>query len=220
MQAVERQGRIFVHCSLLFPVTLAPGLMRQALFVIVRTPQDSPTTCIWAMAVDVDQSGASAVTSQLNNPDRPKLTLRMWTIVAFELFSCQEWSKNTDYLETKTVWGTRTYVHSEAGIRKDLGVGIFARRVAVELHLAAVELDGVQGRPVQLVVAAQSRRLTPSDCRRFHQQIYITQRRLTEIWKGEAETYSNGCGVIRVLVQRYTGKNRSQVVISLWNVGI
>lgn len=47
-----------------------------------------PTTCIIPVAVAVEKSGASAVTSQEKLPDKPKPTLRMSTCVAFELVTC------------------------------------------------------------------------------------------------------------------------------------
>lgn len=48
-----------------------------------------PTTCIWAYAVAVENSGASAVTSQEKFPESEKFTLRITTCVAFETFSCK-----------------------------------------------------------------------------------------------------------------------------------
>jgi len=125
----------------------------------------------------------------------------MSTMVAFEPFSCGENWKNTQPVpsnnELRTPLRAATYVHSDAGELKDLGVGILARCVAVEFHLAAIELNGVQGCLFQLVIAPQGHRLTPSNRRWLHQQIHVTQRRLPEIWKA-GEIHYSGCGVITV----------------------
>lgn len=125
----------------------------------------------------------------------------MSTVVAFEPFSCGKIRKYRAHSNPSNnkpnSEKTATYVHSDAGELKDLGGRILAWCVAVEFHLAAVKLNGIQGRLHQLVIAPQGHRLTPSHRRRLHQQIYVTQRGLAKICKG-VEIYSKGCSAMKV----------------------
>lgn len=77
-----------------------------------------------------------------------------------------------------------TYVHFDAGVLKDLRVGILARREAVKLQLATIKLNRIERCPIQLILAAQHHRLAATHCRRLYEQVDIAQRRLGGIWKG------------------------------------
>lgn len=76
-----------------------------------------------------------------------------------------------------------TYVHFDAGILKDLRVGIFAGREAIKLQLAAIKLNRIERCTIQLILAAQRHRLAASHRRRLDEQVDIAQRRLGGIWK-------------------------------------
>lgn len=71
-----------------------------------------------------------------------------------------------------------TYVHFDTGILEDLGVRVLAGRKAIKLQLSAIELNRIERRPIQLILAAQRHRLATSHGRWLDEQADIAQRRL------------------------------------------
>lgn len=80
-----------------------------------------------------------------------------------------------------------TYVHFDTGILEDLGVRVLAGRKAIKLQLSAIELNRIERRPIQLILASQGHGLATSHGRWFDEQVDIAQRRLGGICNREEE---------------------------------